>query len=57
MSEWVYLSTEGMTITVRTEDGIIVEGPPIVKKFMGQPLRNLMRWLGNQAGLRVQFLV
>jgi len=36
-----------MTVLVRCENGVIKEGPPIVKKFKEQPLTNLKRWLNK----------
>lgn len=29
---------------VIVKDGIIIESAPIFKKFMGQPIDNLLRW-------------
>lgn len=34
-----------MTVCVDVKNGIIIETPPIVKKFKGQPLTNLINWL------------
>lgn len=50
MSGWWYLSTERMTVAVRLTDGIVVEAPPIVRRFLGQPSRNLGAWLRKQPG-------
>ena len=50
---WYWLSTKRMTIGVRiSADGIVQEGPPIVRKFIGQPLRNLTNWLQRQGDSR-----
>jgi len=43
---WWYLTGKGMTVAVATTNGRIVKGPPIVRRFIGQPLGNLARWLG-----------
>jgi len=39
-----------MTIFARTEDGLIVEAAPIVRRFVGQPLSNLTDWLSRRFG-------
>jgi hypothetical protein len=50
MSYW--LSSNRMTVIVDTDDdGIIVYGSPIVRKFIGQHLANLISWLDKQGGL------
>lgn len=33
-----------------SEDGVIIETPPIVQKFIGQPIRNLLRWAESLGG-------
>src|ERR1044072_5573063 len=43
-----YCSTERMTFLVAVEDGVIVDGAPIVRKFIGQPAKNLGDWLRQQ---------
>lgn len=48
----MWLSTERMTVAVRAADGMIVEAPPIVRKFIGQPGINLERWMRQQSGFR-----
>lgn len=47
------LSSEAMTVGVTTKDGKIIETPPIAKKFIGQPLNNILDWMTKQGGLRV----
>jgi hypothetical protein len=48
---WWWLSTERMSVSVAIdEDDVIVDAPPIVRKFIGQPITNLMRWLAKQPG-------
>ncbi len=47
---WVscLLFTAGVTTD---EHGRIVETAPIVRRFVGQPLANLLRWAGTRGGL------
>lgn len=47
---FLWMSTERMTVQVRVEDGVVVSTPPIVRKFVGQPIENLQRWLSKQPG-------
>lgn len=47
-TEWWWLSTLRMTVIVRVEDGKIAEAPPIVRKFLGQSLNNLVVWMRHQ---------
>jgi hypothetical protein len=47
---WWWLSSRSMTVAVRVDGGTVVEGPPIVRKFIGQPTRNLGRWMRKQGG-------
>lgn len=56
MNGWWYLSTPRMTVAVRLHDGIVTDGPPIVRRFLGQPSRNLGRWLRKQGPLRMEQL-
>jgi len=50
LTSW-WLSTERMTVLVDVDDSdMVVRGPPIVRKFVGQPLTNLVRWLQKQPG-------
>ena len=52
-----WLSTEKMTICVDVDArGIIAAAPPVVRKFIGQPARNLGSWLRCQPGFRCQKL-
>lgn len=58
LTSW-YVSTYRMTVRVDTnEQEVIVGAAPIVKKFIGQPMRNLLRWMSNwpNNGLRVERL-
>ena len=55
MSWW--LSTERMTVRVDVDArGSIVAAPPIARKFIGQPAKNLGDWLRRQPGFRCQKL-
>lgn len=49
---WHYLSTTRMTVAVRTTGPTqrITTAPPIVRRFLNQPLSNLQRWLRRQPG-------
>lgn len=52
-----WLSTTKMTVTVETDaTGIIRTSPPIVRRFVGQPLTNLVAWLGRQPGFQYRRL-
>ena len=52
----LWLSSRRMTIAVDVVNGIIVETPPVVGKFVGQPIWNLIRWMRKQGGLRTEWL-
>ncbi len=45
--DW-WFSSERMTVWVREEYGIIKDTAPIARKFIGQPLGNLERWMARQ---------
>ena len=47
-----YLSSEKMTVCVTVEDGVIVKTPPIVRKFKGQPIDNLINWMRKQKNFK-----
>lgn len=52
ISSW-WLSTEKMTVYVETDaNDRIINAAPIVNRFIGQPLDNLLGWLSRQGGLR-----
>jgi hypothetical protein len=42
-----------MTVGVETRKGIIVIAPPIVRRFKGQPVENLINWMRRQPGFRL----
>jgi hypothetical protein len=50
IERWWWLTSKRMTITVRTLDNMIVQTPPIVRKFRGAPISNLTRWMHTQGG-------
>lgn len=41
-----------MTVYVGVDDDTIVEAPPVVRRFVGQPVSNLVEWMLRQGGLR-----
>lgn len=51
-----WLSSKKMTVLVDVQDGRITEAAPVVRKFIGQPLQNLIRWMRRQGGLRIEEL-
>lgn len=44
MTQSWWISCPLFTVQVTTVDGIIRDAAPIVRKFIGQPLANLVRW-------------
>jgi hypothetical protein len=51
MSERRYwLSSLKMTVGATTVAGVITETAPITRKFVGQPLENLVVWMRRQGG-------
>lgn len=50
MSDW-YVSCKKFTVCVTcADDGTITAAPPIVRKFIGQQLTNLVAWAGTRFG-------
>lgn len=45
---WWYVSSRALTCAVKVEDGVIAEGAPIVRRFIGQPATQMGRWLRSQ---------
>ena len=41
----LWLSNPKMTIKVEVQNGTIVAGAPIIRKFIGQSIENLLRWM------------
>jgi hypothetical protein len=55
VSHWV--SCVKFTVQVDTNaQGVITRAAPIVRKFEGQPLANLLRWAKGLGGLRYELL-
>jgi hypothetical protein len=44
------LSSRRMTVFVATENKVITDAAPVVRKFVGQPIDNLELWLSRQGG-------
>lgn len=50
-----WLSSDQMTVEVVVDfDGKICKAAPIVRKFIGQPLDNLVRWMETQTNFRME---
>lgn len=48
-----WISTEQMTILIDVnEDAVVCAAPSIVRKFIGQPARNLFVWMRKQPGFK-----
>lgn len=45
MNDDLWISCSGFTIRCIVEDGIIIDGAPIIRKFFGQKFENLNRWI------------
>lgn len=54
MVEKWWFSSKAMTVQVNTVDGRIIWGAPIVRRFVGQPLECLKRWMSQHGGLRIE---
>lgn len=52
MEEWYWLSSHRMTVGVSVVSGLIHTTAPIVSKFKGQPLKNLINWMSKQGGFK-----
>lgn len=51
------LSNERMTVKIRTDAaGNIQIAAPIVRRFIGQPLNNLVRWMKNMSKTTITLL-
>lgn len=48
-----YLSSPRFTVQVNTRDNRIVWGAPVITRFMGQPLSNLIRWSQADAVIEI----
>ena len=50
-SKKYYLTSKIFTVQVETNgSGKIVDGAPVIHKFIGQPLDNLLKWLNTKGG-------
>jgi len=43
--QWHWLSCVRFTVGVGEEEGIIRVCPPLIRRFIGQPLCNLKNWM------------
>jgi hypothetical protein len=41
----LYISSSFATGQVNVDDGLILFAPPVWRRFVGQPLENLLSWL------------
>jgi hypothetical protein len=53
MKNEYWMSTLSMAFSVKVEDEIIIQTPPIVTRFIGQPLKNLVRWMKKQSNFEM----
>lgn len=53
---WWWFSSSRMTFDVLVHGGVIIDAAPIARKFVGQPVTNLERWMRRQGGLRIERL-
>lgn len=52
-----WVSSLKMTVGVQCDDAYrIISAAPIVRKFIGQPIQNLINWMDRQGGLIVKEL-
>ena len=52
-----WLSSHKMTVRVVTNlSGKIVSTAPIVRRFINQPISNLLTWMSKQGGLLMEVL-
>lgn len=52
----LWFSSYRMTVVVDVEDDLIAEAAPIVRCFVGQPVKNLRRWMKRQGGFMKEVL-
>ena len=52
-----WLSCSRFTIKAIVKSGVIVDAAPIVKRFVGQPLSNLRKWMISLGGFRSKEMV
>ena len=46
-----WLSSPKMTVLVMTRCGVVTDASPVVRKFVGQPLGNLLAWMKQHGKL------
>lgn len=52
-----WVSCAKFTVRVDTDErGIVTGGAPLVRKFKGQPLKNLLAWARGFGGFRYEVL-
>jgi hypothetical protein len=52
---WWTLSSEALSAVVHVQDGTIDRvWSPIARKFIGQPVANMVRWMERQGGFWMQ---
>ena len=47
---WYRVTTSTMCCGVEVEEGVIIRTAPILRKFIGQDLMNLIAWIGRLGG-------
>jgi hypothetical protein len=53
VAETHWVSSNSFTVEVKTDErGVIVWAAPLVKRFLGQPIGNLLNWAKPFGGLR-----
>ena len=53
MIKWYYLSNRKYTVAVKVRNGWIIDSPPIVRKFRGQTINNLINWMRRFKGFTI----
>ena len=51
MTDLYVSSSKGTCLVVIDDNTIITDTAPLWRKFKGQPLRNLINWLGKDVGV------
>ena len=57
-----WLSSRAMTIEITVaptgynNQKVVTDAPPIAKKFIGQPMGNLVNWMQRQGGFKMREL-
>ena len=55
-SNKIWITCRLFTVQADTEWGVIVRTAPIAKKFIGQPIGNLIRWAEKFGGARWEII-